>query len=29
MTWAWRDTQSDMEQQMAAWIEDLAKDKLG
>jgi hypothetical protein len=29
MTWAWRDTRTDMEKQMAKWAEDLANDKLG
>lgn len=29
MTWAWRDTQPDMEKQMVKWVEDLAEEKLG
>jgi hypothetical protein len=29
MTWAWRDTRLDMENQMAKWAEDLAREKLG
>jgi hypothetical protein len=28
MTWAWIDTSRDMEQQMAKWVEDLAREKL-
>lgn len=29
MSWAWTDTKTDMEHEMAKWAEDLAREKLG